>query len=148
MSGDSCPMPANERDPEASAIGRMISARRIAVVGLSDDSSRPSFGVASYLLSAGKEIIPVNPNHERVMGLKCYPSLSAVPKPIDVVDVFRRAEFCAEVVREATAAGAGGVWLQSGIINEEARELALRAGIDFVQNRCLMVEHMRHADSG
>ena len=148
MSGESCPLPSDERDAEASAIGRMISARRIAVVGLSDDPSRPSFGVASYLLSAGKEIIPVNPNHERLMGLKCYPSLSAVPKPIDVVDVFRRVEFCADVVREAIAAGAGGVWLQSGIVSREARELASRAGIDFIQNRCLMVEHMRHADSG
>jgi hypothetical protein len=126
----------------------MINARRIAVVGLSDDPSRPSFGVAAYLVSAGKEIIPVNPNHQRVMGLKCYASLSAVPKPIEVVDVFRRAEFCADVVREAIAAGAGGVWLQSGIVSPEARELALRNGIDFVQNRCLMVEHMRHADSG
>jgi predicted CoA-binding protein len=147
MAGESRPVPSEKGDPEAEAIGRMIRARRIAVVGLSDDPSRPSFGVAGYLLSAGKEVLPVNPNCQRVLGLKCYASLSEVPGPIDLVDVFRRPEFCADVVREAVAAGARGVWLQSGIMSPEARELACRAGIDFVQNRCLMVEHMRHAGS-
>lgn len=148
MAGESCPLPSDEQDDDAPAIDRMINARRIAVVGLSDDPSRPSYGVASYLLSAGKEIFPVNPNHRRVLGLTCYPSLSAVPKPVEVVEVFRRPEFCADVVRDAIAAGARGVWLQSGIMSPEAHELAIRAGLDFVQNRCLMVEHMRHAGSG
>ena len=119
---------------------RMLNARRIAVVGLSDDPSRPSFGVASYLLAAGKEVISVNPNHERVLGLKCYPSLTLAPGPIDLVDVFRRPEFCADVVREAITVGAKGVWLQSG---DEARELAGRAKLDYVENRCLMVDLMR-----
>jgi len=122
---------------------RMLNAKRVAVVGLSDDPSRPSFGVASYLLSVGKEVIPVNPNHERVLGLKCYPSLSSAPGPIELVDVFRRAEFCADVVREAIAVGAKGVWLQSGIVSDEARELAGRAKLDYVENRCLMVDLMR-----
>ena len=148
MKGESCPLPSDKRDPQAQAIGRMIGARRIAVVGLSDDPSRPSFGVASYLLSVGKEVFPVNPNHERVLGLKCYRSLAEVPGPIDLVDVFRRPQFVADVVREAIAVGARSVWLQSGINSAEARELATRAGIDFVENRCLMIEHMHHAGSG
>jgi predicted CoA-binding protein len=98
--------------------------------------------VASYLLSVGKEIVPVNPNHQRVLGLRCYPSLEAVPGPIDVVDVFRRPEHCAEVVRSAVAVGAKGVWLQSGIVSKEAERLAHEAGIDFVQDRCMKVDHM------
>src|SRR5688572_19008886 len=102
---EACPLPLNRQagDPtgEAAAVRRMVDAKRIAVVGLSDDPSRPSYDVASYLKSVGKEILPVNPNHKTVMGLPCYPSLAAVPGPIDVVDVFRRAEFCAEVVRDA-----------------------------------------------
>jgi hypothetical protein len=118
----------------------MLQARRIAIVGLSDDPSRPSFGIASYLISTGREVVPVNPNHSNIMGLKCYASLEAIPGPVDVVNVFRRPEHCADVVRSAIAIGAKGIWLQSGIVNAEARELAARANIDFVQNRCIMVE--------
>src|SRR4028119_1373973 len=101
----------NERaaSREADSVRRMLGAKRIAVVGLSDDQSRASYGVAAYLRSAGKEIVPVNPNCKTVMGLKCYPSLEAVPGPIDVVNVFRRPEFCADVAREAVDAGAEGI---------------------------------------
>ena len=120
----------------------MLAGKRVAVVGLSDDPNRPSHDVATYLQSVGKEIIPVNPNHRTVLGLKCYPSLEAVPGTIDVVDVFRRPEFCADVVRSAVAVGARGVWLQTGITNREAERLAAEAGLDFVQDRCLKVEHM------
>jgi predicted CoA-binding protein len=120
----------------------MIRGQRIAVVGLSDNRSRAAWGVASYLKSAGKEIIPVNPNFTELMGAKCYPTVAAIPGQVDVVDVFRRAEFCADVVRDAINARAKGVWLQSGIINAEARRLAEEAGIDYVEDRCLMVEHM------
>src|SRR3712207_3215855 len=115
MSEDACPLPASGGSADAEAVRRMVNAKRIAVVGLSDDPSRPSYDVARYLRSVGKEILPVNPNHKTVMGLPCYPSLAAVPGPIDVVDVFRRPEFCADVVRDAIEAGAKGVWLQSGI---------------------------------
>lgn len=143
MSDDeSCPLPTRGKSAEVDAVRRMVDAKRIAVVGLSDDPSRPSYDVAQYLRSAGKEVLPVNPNHKTVMGLTCYPSLAAVPGPIDVVDVFRRPEFCADVAREAVAAGAKGIWLQSGVRSDEAREIARRAGIDFVQDRCLKVEHM------
>jgi len=85
---------------------------------------------------------PVNPNHATVMGLTCYPSLEAIPGPVDVVDVFRRPEHCADVVRAAVTAGAKGVWLQSGIVSRDAERLAREAGIDFVQDRCMKVDHM------
>jgi predicted CoA-binding protein len=142
MAEDACPLPTNPAAREADAVRRMLAGKRIAVVGLSDDPSRASHGVASYLQSVGKEIIPVNPNHERVMGLKCYASLEDVPGPIDVVDVFRRPEFCADVARAAVAAGAKGVWLQSGIRSPEAQRIAAEAGVDFVQDRCMKVDHM------
>ena len=145
MEGESCPLPVRKGDSEAEVIARLLAANRIAVVGLSDDPSRPSFGIASYLLSAGKQVIPVNPNLKRVLGLACYPSLEAAPGPVELVNVFRRPEHCADVVRSAIAVKARGVWLQSGIINGEARALAAKAGIDFVQNRCIMVEHMHRS---
>lgn len=142
MSEEACPLPTGPAANEADPVRRMLDARRIAVVGLSDDPSRPSYDVANYLRSVGKEIIPVNPTHKTAMGLTCYPSLAAVPGPIDVVNVFRRPEFCADVARDAVEVGAKGIWLQSGIKSDEAREIARRAGMDFVQNRCLKVEHM------
>ena len=91
----------------------------------------------------GCTILPVNPNLKTVLGETCYGSLAEVPGPIDLVDVFRRAEFCTGIVREAIEVEAKGVLLQCGIKSEEARRIAAEAGIDFVQNRCLMVEHMR-----
>jgi predicted CoA-binding protein len=142
MSEEACPLPTSPRDDERDAIRRMLSAKRIAVVGLSDDPARASYAIAGYLRSVGKEVIPVNPNHQTVMGMTCYPSLREVPGKIELVDVFRRPEYCAGVVEEAVAVGAMGVWLQSGITSAEAERLAREAGIDFVQNRCLMVEHM------
>lgn len=134
--------PAGEKD-EAAMIAGMISATRIAVVGLSDDPSRPSHRIACYLQSVGKTVLPVNPQCREVLGLTCHPSLEAVPHPIDVVNVFRRSEHCADVVRSAIAVGAKGIWLQSGIVSDEAARLAASAGIDFVQDRCIMVESMR-----
>jgi len=145
MSSEACPMPVPATSDEETIIRHLLQAKRIAVVGITDDRSRPSHYVSDYLLSQGKELIPVNPNHATVLGRKCYASLKQVPGQIDVVDVFRRPEFCADVVRDAIAVGAKGVWLQSGIISDEAKKLAQDAGILFVQNRCLMVEHSRHA---
>src|SRR2546421_8477797 len=142
MPDDACPLPTRPPEDEAAVIRRMLSGSRVAVVGLSDDPYRPSHDVARYLQSVGKEVIPVNPNHQRVLGLKCYASLEAVPGPIDVVDVFRRPEHCADVVRSAVAVGAGGVWLQSGIVSAEAQRIAREARIDFVQDRCMKVDHM------
>src|SRR3954447_7259231 len=114
MSGEACPLPTPHRADEHEAIERMLAADRIAVVGLSDDPSRPSFGVSQYMQSVGKQIIPINPKHDEVLGERCYAKLSDVPGAIDVVNVFRRPLACADVVREAIAIGAKGVWLQSG----------------------------------
>lgn len=148
MPDNACPLPTPPAPDELNTIRRLSQGQRIAIVGLSNDPSKPSHAVAEYLLAAGKQIIPVNPNHATVMGLHCYHSLSEVPEPIDVVDVFRPADACPQTVREAIAAGAHGIWLQAGIVSEEARQLAAQAKIDFVQNRCLMVEHRRLSAKG
>ena len=141
--GDACPLPTDTTADEQTVIRRMLRARRIAVVGLSDDPMRASFGVASYMQAHGYEIIPVNPNHATVLGQKCYASLADVPGPVELVNVFRRPEYCGDVARDAVAIGAGGIWLQSGIFSEEAARVAHLAKMPFVQNRCIMVEHMR-----
>src|ERR1041384_1569665 len=143
MNGNACPLPNARSMDETQVIERLLNANRIAIVGLSDDPARPSHEIGRYLLEHDKEIIPVNPNCQRLLGLKCYASLSDVPGPIDLVNVFRRQEHCPEVVRQAIKVGAKGIWLQSGILSEKAKGLAQRAGIDFVQNKCIMVEHRR-----
>lgn len=125
------------------AVKQLVVSRRIAVVGLSDDPSRTSFHVASYLLSAGKEIVPVNPNCKSVFGQQSYARLEDVPGHIDLVNVFRRPEYCADIARSAVAVGTGGLWLQSGIVSEEAQQIAAAAKMPFVQDRCLMVELSR-----
>jgi predicted CoA-binding protein len=142
MSEEQCPLPLRTPGAESSAVDRMLKARRIVVVGMSDDPGRPSHGIGGYLAAHGYEVTPVNPNHDEVLGQKCYARLSDVPGEIDLVNVFRRPQFCADVTREAIENGAKGVWLQAGIRNEEARKLAEEAGVDFVQDRCIMVEHM------
>ena len=128
-------------------IRRMLQAKRIAVVGLSDDPMRPSYEVANYLRAHGYQIIPVNPNCTSVFGIPSVPSLAEVEGPIDLVDVFRRPDACEQVTREAIAARAHGIWLQLGIRNDPAATLARNAGIDFVQDRCLKIDHMRFGAS-
>ncbi len=129
---------------EAAMIDRMLGATRIAILGASDKPGRPSLMIARYLKSVGKTVIPVNPQFETVMGLKCYNTLEEVPGPIDVVNVFRKPEFLAEAARDAVAIGAKGVWVQSGLMSDEAREIARKAGLDYVEDRCIMVEHSHH----
>jgi predicted CoA-binding protein len=131
-----------DEDDEAVA-ARLLDSRRVAVVGLSDDPSRASFQVANYLQSHGFDIVPVNPHALIVLGVHCAATLADVEGPVDLVNVFRRAEYCPQIVRDAIAVGAKGVWLQSGIRSEEARALAEGAGMDYVEDRCLMVEHAR-----
>lgn len=126
--------------PGESAMDRMLKAKRIAVVGLNNDPNRPATRIAEYLVDHGYEVIPVNPHFQELLGVKCYPGLDAIPFQVDAVDVFRRSDVCVEVVRDAINAGAGGVWLQSGIKSEPARKLAEEAGMPFVQDKCLMVE--------
>jgi uncharacterized protein len=119
------------------------TARTIAVVGASPDPSRTSHGVMRYLLRVGYRCIPVNPNADGVLGERCYPSLADLQEPIDLVDVFRRAEYCADVAREAAATGAPALWLQLGLRSAEARDVAEEAGMDYVQDACTAVVHRR-----
>ncbi len=118
-------------------------AHTVAVVGLSSDRFRPSFGVASYLKNDGYHIIPVNPNEQEVLGERSYANLAAVPEKVDVVDVFRRSEFVPEVVDEAIRIGAKVVWMQSGVWNVEAGLKAREAGLKVVMNHCMATELQR-----
>jgi predicted CoA-binding protein len=119
----------------------LTSARTIAVVGLSANPRRPSYGVARYLQRAGYRIIPVNPNVSEVLGERAYATLSELPGPVDVVEVFRRSEFAGAIVDEAIAIGAGAVWLQDGVVDEAAAERARAAGLDVVMDDCMMRRH-------
>ena len=119
----------------------LASARTIAVVGLSPDPRRPSHGVARYLQRAGYRIIPVNPNVEEVLGERAYPGLRQVPQPVDVVDVFRRSEFVGPIVEDAIAITARAIWLQDGVVDEEAAARARAAGLDVVMDDCMMRRH-------
>lgn len=130
---------------DAEDIDAMLDMKRIAVVGLSSDPSRASYGVASYLKRSGYEIIPINPSEKEVLGEKSYASLADLPDPPDVVDIFRRAEFVSDVVEEAIKVGAKGVWIQLGIIAPEAARRAREAGLNVVMDKCIKIEHaMRH----
>lgn len=113
----------------------------IAVVGLSPKKTRPSNDVARYLLAAGYTIIPVNPGQEEILGQKCYPNLSAIPVKVDLVNIFRRAEDVEPVVDEAIAIKAKVVWMQQGIVNEEAAAKARKAGLQVIMDRCIKVDH-------
>jgi len=125
-------------------IGEILrSAHSIAVVGLSSKRFRPSYGVAEYLKSAGYHIIPVNPQEESVLGEKCYAELAQIPEHVDVVDIFRRSEFVPEIVDAAIRKGARVIWMQEGVIHEEAAAKARAAGLEVVMDRCILKEHRR-----
>ena len=119
------------------------SCRRIAVVGLSSSTTRPSHGVASYMQRRGYRIIPVNPNEAEVLGEKAYASLAEVPGEVDLVDIFRRSDEAGKAVDEAIAVGARAVWLQEGVIDFAAAQRALDAGLLVVMDRCWLKEHVR-----
>jgi len=119
--------------------------KNIAVVGLSSNPMRPSYGVTEYMQSAGYRIIPVNPNETEVLGEKSYPWLEDVPEKIDIVNVFRRAEEVPPVVESAIRVGAKAVWMQLGIEHEEAAEKARAAGLVVIEDACILVEHRRRA---
>jgi uncharacterized protein len=123
------------------------SVRTIAVVGLSSKRYRPSYGVAEYLKLSGYRIIPVNPEETEVLGEKCYPDLDSVPGEIDVVDIFRRSEFVPEIVEAAIRKGAKVVWMQEGVIHEEAASRAREAGLAVVMDRCILKDHRRFAQA-
>ena len=121
----------------------LTRSRVVAVVGLSASWYRPSYFAAKYLQDHGYRVIPVNPTHAEVLGEKCYPDLASIPGPVDVVDCFRRAEDMPPVARAAVAKGAKVLWMQIGILSEEAARIALAGGLDVVMNRCVKIEHAR-----
>jgi len=123
-------------------IGELLTrVKTIAVVGLSSDPMRPSFGVSQYMQRRGYRIIPVNPNESSVLGEKAYPNLSEVPEKIDLVDVFRRSEFVPEIVEETIRLRIPAVWLQEGVIDQAAAKRARDAGLTVVMDRCILKEH-------
>jgi uncharacterized protein len=122
----------------------LADARTIAVVGASPKPDRPSHGVMRYLLEQGYRCIPVRPpGCDEVLGVPCARSLADIEESIDLVDVFRRPEACPEVARDAVAAGARSLWLQLGIVSPEARQIADAAGIDYVEDECTKIVHVR-----
>jgi len=125
------------------------TARSIAVVGLSEKSWRPSHDVASYMRSAGYTIVPINPKIKTVLDLRVYPDLltAAREHPIEIVNIFRRAEYVPDLVEQAIAIHAQAVWLQLGVVHHEAARRAHAAGLIVVMDRCIKVEYQRWRDS-
>ena len=115
----------------------------IAVIGLSANWWRPSFFAAKYLKDHGYRIIPVNPNYDEILGEKCYPKAEDIPEAVDVVDVFQRAEVTPDIARTAVDIGAKVLWLQLGVVNQQAASIALEAGLEVVMDRCIKIEHAR-----
>lgn len=136
--------PGRDISGDAPAIRALLEgARTIAVVGLSDDPSRPSYGVAQAMQRYGYRIVPVNPALREALGEQAYPSLSALPFPVDIVDIFRRPEHVMALVEEAIAIGAPAVWMQLGVSHPAAVRRAVEAGLTVVAERCIKVERAR-----
>jgi predicted CoA-binding protein len=119
----------------------LSDAHTIALVGASPNPNRPSHQVMSYLLGVGYRVIPVRPLVPVVLGVPCVASLAEIDEPIDLVDVFRRADFCPAVAEDAVAAGAKALWLQLGIVSPEARRIAEAGELDYVENECTAIVH-------
>src|SRR5690242_4873195 len=130
-------------DDIAGLRGILARSRTLAVVGLSAQWYRPSYFAAKYMRDHGYRIIPVNPNYGEVLGEKCYPDLRAIPEAVDIVDCFRRSDDILPIADDAIAIGAKVLWMQLGVVNEEAARRASAAGLDVVMNRCVKIEHAR-----
>ena len=130
---------AHTNPPDTVLRELLMSARRIAIVGLSSNPARPSYGVARKMQSAGYTIVPVNPNEREVLGEKAYPSLDAIPDKVDIVDVFRRSEHAPAIAADAVKIGARALWLQVGVASEESARIA--AGLTVVMDDCIAVAH-------
>ncbi|MFN2355404.1 MAG: CoA-binding protein [Desulfopila sp.] len=113
----------------------------IAVVGLSAKTQRPSNMVARYLIEAGYTIVPVNPGQDTILGLPCYPDISSIPGDIDIVDIFRRSEEVTSIVEQAVQTSCSAIWMQEGVVNHEAAELAMQHGKKVIMDRCIKVDH-------
>lgn len=130
--------------PNTNALRRiLLENNTVAIVGLSAKWHRPSYFVGKYLLEHGYKIIPVNPNYEEILGQKCYPDLASIPHPVGIVDLFQRAEASPDYALQAIEIGAKVLWLQLGIVNQTAQKLAQDAGLKFVMDKCLKIEHAR-----
>jgi predicted CoA-binding protein len=117
--------------------------RTIAMVGLSANWYRPSYFAAKYLQEYGYRVIPVTPAYYEILGENCYPTLEEIPEPVEVVDCFRRAEEIPALAKQAIKIGAKVLWMQLGIVNEDAAHMARKAGLDVVMDRCMKIEHGR-----
>ena len=139
---DECEFPTtNSTSVEIAQILR--SARVIAVIGASLKPERPAHWISVYLKDQGYKVIPVNPGHTEILGDKCYKSLSEIPEPVDIVDIFREPGAVPGIVDEAIAKKAKVVWMQEGIVNNAAAEKAKAAGLKVIQNKCIYQEHQR-----
>jgi predicted CoA-binding protein len=118
--------------------------KRIAVVGLSSNTWRASYGVSRFMQTVGYSITPVNPNETEVLGQKAYPTLDDVPGPLEIVNIFRRSEYVPEIVDAAIRRGAKVIWMQEGVIHEEAAQRARATGIEVVMDRCILKEQMKN----
>jgi hypothetical protein len=125
-------------------IRRMLDYKRVAIVGLSANELRASNFVGRYMAYHGYEVIPVNPREDYILGWKSYASITEIPAPVDIVDVFRHPSAVPEIAKDAISAGAKCLWLQFGVISENGARLAKDGGLDVVMDRCLKVEHARH----
>ncbi len=140
MTEPACEFPAyNSTDDEIKEI--LTNYKTIAVVGISNKSDRDSFRVASFLKEKGYKIIPVNPSYDTVLGERCYPSLSSIPFPVDIVDVFRKPDAVPPIADEAIKIGAKVVWMQIGVVNNQAAEKLIKSKIKVVMNKCMMIEY-------
>jgi len=122
-------------------INKIFSMQTIAVVGMSPKPERPSHYVSMYMKEQGYKIIPVNPGHNEIAGIKCYPSLQDIEKPVDVVDVFRRSEYIVPIAESAINIRAKALWLQDGVINYEAAKLAEESGLIVIMDDCILRRH-------
>ena len=155
MSDLSCRLPqfdpVQARDQEARLRDALLAAKTIAVVGLSSDEWRPSHSVSAYMQSQGYRIVPVNPGERAVLGERAYPTLEAIPFPVDVVDIFRRSDAAGEFVDAAIRLGAPrikAVWMQENVIDEAAAARARAAGIPVAMDRCILKDHMKWKNRG
>ena len=119
----------------------LTSSKTIAVVGLSSRKFRASYGVSQYMQDQGFRIIPVNPNESEVLGEKAYPDLESLPEPVDIVNIFRRSDQVLPIVESAIRIGAKAIWMQEDVVNEEAAEMARKAGLFVIMDRCILKEH-------
>ncbi len=146
VTGVSAHSPVNATEYATTAFDRLRilqQARTIAMVGLSSNPFRPSHFAAIYMLAEGYNVIPVNPTEDEVLGRRSYPSLRDIPEPVDIVDIFREPAAVPEIVEDAIAVGAPVVWMQLGVINEDAARRAREAGLTVVMDACVKIEHAR-----